>query len=87
MSYSASDSLLEDHDKYPFFFATTTKPSSINMARLKLLSDFNWRRVAVVATDAYDLQNSKVKNSQQSHKGHSMLRTHFKFMILVLVFI
>ena len=59
MSYSASDSLLEDHDKYPYFFATSTKPSSINMARLKLLSDFNWRRVAVVATD--DLQNSKVK--------------------------
>ena len=67
MSYSASDSLLEDHDKYPYFFATTTKPSSINMARLKLLSDFNWRRVAVVATD--DLQNSKVKTQHtMSHK-------------------
>ena len=67
MSYSASDSLLEDHDKYPFFFATTTKPSSINMARLKLLSDFNWRRVAVVATG--DLQNSKVKSQHRiSHK-------------------
>ena len=59
MSYLASDSLLEDHDKYPYFFSTSTKPSSINIARLKLLSDFNWRRVAVVATD--DLQNSKVK--------------------------
>ena len=69
MSYSASDSLLEDHDKYPLFFATTTKPSSINIARLKLLSDFNWRRVAVVATD--DLQNSKVKTQHKmSHKEY-----------------
>ena len=67
MSYLASDSLLEDHDKYPYFFATSTKPSSINMARLKLLSDFNWRRVAVVATD--DLQNSKVKTQYRiSHQ-------------------
>lgn len=43
---------------FPHYYSTSTSESFLNKARLQLLYDFSWRRVAIVATD--DAFSSKV---------------------------
>ena len=60
MSYSITDTKFEDEDNYPRFYATIPTDELTNRARLKLLYDFGWRRVAIVVSDVNDI----VRNGQ-----------------------
>ena len=51
MSYGAASVLLSDTDKYPLFTRTYPSLGINNLAILKLLENFGWRKIAVIAMD------------------------------------
>ena len=61
ISYSQlDDELLSNSELYPYLYSTVASSEFLNSVRLKLLYDFGWRRVAIVATD--DPYNAVVSN-------------------------
>ncbi|XP_072031852.1 gamma-aminobutyric acid type B receptor subunit 2-like [Amphiura filiformis] len=48
MSYSAASSALSDREKYPYFYRTYMPDAAVNPARVRLMKDFNWNRVATI---------------------------------------
>ncbi|ESN94712.1 hypothetical protein HELRODRAFT_164599 [Helobdella robusta] len=52
MSYGDSNPRLSDRAKYPYFYRTVPSETDFNVARVKLLRQFNWNRVGTLFQDA-----------------------------------
>ena len=48
MSYSAASSALSNREKYPYFYRTYMPDAAVNPARVRLMKDFGWQRVATI---------------------------------------
>ncbi|XP_071791804.1 gamma-aminobutyric acid type B receptor subunit 1-like [Asterias amurensis] len=48
MSYGAASSALSDREKFPFFYRTYMPDAAYNPARIRLLREFGWTRVATI---------------------------------------
>ena len=58
IAYTSSDYLSQNKDRYPYFYSSIPSMSFFSGVKLQLLSDFQWRRVAVLSSD--ELADSQV---------------------------
>ena len=48
MSYSAASSALSNRVVFPYFYRTYMPDAMLNRARVRLIKDFGWQRVATI---------------------------------------
>ncbi|XP_077992097.1 gamma-aminobutyric acid type B receptor subunit 2-like [Glandiceps talaboti] len=48
LSYSAASPALSNREKYPYYFRTYIPDTAFNAARVRLIKDFGWNRVATI---------------------------------------
>ncbi|XP_033638560.1 uncharacterized protein LOC117299207 [Asterias rubens] len=48
MSYSAGSSALSNRVEYPYFYRTYMPDAMLNRARIRIIKDFGWKRVATI---------------------------------------
>lgn len=48
MSYAAASSILSNRNKYPLFYRTYMPDSMYNPARVRLIKEYGWTRVATI---------------------------------------
>ena len=48
MSYSAASSALSNRAVFPYFYRTYMPDTMLNRARIRIIRDFGWKRVATI---------------------------------------
>ncbi|XP_070577493.1 gamma-aminobutyric acid type B receptor subunit 2-like [Ptychodera flava] len=61
LSYSAASSALSNREQYPLFFRTYLPDAGYNPARIRLMKDFGWNRVATIHEN-HDLFSLAIDN-------------------------
>nr|XP_006815500.1 PREDICTED: gamma-aminobutyric acid type B receptor subunit 1-like [Saccoglossus kowalevskii] len=61
LSYSAASSALSNRERYPTYFRTYLPDTALNPARVRLMKDFGWTRVATIHEN-YELFSLAIDN-------------------------
>lgn len=77
MSYSAGSSALSNRVEYPYFYRTYMPDAMLNRARIRIIKDFGWKRVATIHEnkDLFSLVGKKnricVHQNNVLHNSHN----------------
>ncbi|XP_023214374.1 gamma-aminobutyric acid type B receptor subunit 1-like [Centruroides sculpturatus] len=79
ISYSAEGALINDQDKYPYFFRTIPENSQFRHVYLQLFKQLNWNRVAALTEDGqkYPEYISLVHNLLQENGLNFIINSKF----------